>query len=288
MRPAASAVSPFAWTARDGLDAPAVRIAAMPLVERHGAQLYYERSGSGFPLLLIAGGGLNSAAGTWTTSDQMSAPFDAVAELAGEFTCVASDLRHSNVGRSSGPMDTVTPWDTYVGDLLAVMDDVGADEFLTLGSCIAGPLILKLLEVAPERVAAAVICQPSGYSHEHPTLFVDHATSVWGPALCAREPSITMGMVTAHVHRLYGIRPDFVFSVTRGFVRHCTTPLLVLPDDVPAHPMQISMDIVELAPNSSVSHFPWKQPPDALAAAVELVRRFLRQHDPSRAAALER
>jgi pimeloyl-ACP methyl ester carboxylesterase len=253
----------------------------MPFVERDNARIYYESQGSGFPLLLIAGGGLNSSSRTWACGDQMSAPFDALAELGGEFRCVASDLRHSTVGRSSGPMDTEAPWATYVDDLLAVMDDFGADRFLTLGSCIAGPLILKMLERAPARVTAAVVCQPSGYSPEHPTLFADHAISVWGPAVRARDVSITAEMVAAHVHQLYEVRPDFVFSVTREFVRACTTPILVLPDDVPAHPMQISMDLVELAPNASVTQYPWKQPPEALTAVVEHVRRFLHLHDPS-------
>src|SRR4030095_15953830 len=33
-------------------------------------------------------------------------------------------------------------------------------------------------------------------------------------------------------------RPDFVYSVSREFVRSCQTPMLVMPDDTPAHPYQ--------------------------------------------------
>ncbi len=36
---------------------------------------------------------------------------------------------------------------------------------------------------------------------------------------------------------MYGTNPDFVFTVTRDFVRQCQTPVLILPDDVPAHPL---------------------------------------------------
>jgi hypothetical protein len=38
-----------------------------------------------------------------------------------------------------------------------------------------------------------------------------------------------------------GVRPDFVYSVSREFVRNCQTPMLVLPDDTPAHAYQVAM-----------------------------------------------
>jgi hypothetical protein len=88
-------------------------------------------------------------------------------------------------------------------------------------------------------------------------------------------------MVEAHLHNLYRVRPDFVFSVTRDFVRSCQTPMLVMPDDVAAHPFQVSMDIFKLAPNAEVSMYPWKQPKDLIPAAVARVRTFLKAHEPA-------
>ncbi|HEX5368312.1 MAG TPA: hypothetical protein VFY10_02755, partial [Dehalococcoidia bacterium] len=116
-----------------------------------------------------------------------------------------------------------------------------------------------------------------------PDVMWNNNTTTWGPALCARRPEITMAMVEAHLGSLYRARPDFVYSVTRDFVRTVQTPLLVMPDDVPAHPFQVSMDIFKLAPNAEVSMYPWKQPKDLIPAAVERVRTFLHAHTPAMA-----
>ena len=59
---------------------------------------------------------------------------------------------------------------------------------------------------------------------------------------------------------MYRTNPDFVFTVTRDFVRSCQTPVLILPDDVPAHPYAVAMEAAMLAPNAEVSMFPWKEP----------------------------
>jgi hypothetical protein len=88
-------------------------------------------------------------------------------------------------------------------------------------------------------------------------------------------------MVEAHLHSLYRVQPDFVFSVSRDFARSCQAPALVLPDDVPPHPFQVSMDIFKLLPNAEVSMYPWKQPQELIPAAVARIRTFLKQHEPA-------
>ena len=50
----------------------------------------------------------------------------------------------------------------------------------------------------------------------------------WGPELCARRPDITMAMVDTFLTNMYSARADFVYTVTRDFVRECQTPILVL------------------------------------------------------------
>jgi hypothetical protein len=75
-----------------------------------------------------------------------------------------------------------------------------------------------------------------------------------------------------------------VFTVTRDFVRDCQTPILVLPDDVPAHPYAVAMESVHLAPNAQVSLYPWKDTPDKIPLAVRHIRTFLKAHRPGAAA----
>jgi hypothetical protein len=76
-------------------------------------------------------------------------------------------------------------------------------------------------------------------------------------------------------------KTDFVFTATREFVRNCQTPVLILPDDVPAHPLAVAMECAMLAPKAEISMYPWKDPPSRIPLAVRQVRSFLRAHRPA-------
>jgi hypothetical protein len=115
-------------------------------------------------------------------------------------------------------------------------------------------------------------------------LFYQNNIKGWGPGLCERRPDITMAMVDAFLKKMYLSNPDFVFTVTRDFVRGCQTPILVLPDDVPAHPYAVAMESARLAPNAEVSIYPWKETKDQIAEALRHVHRFLGAHAPVTAA----
>jgi pimeloyl-ACP methyl ester carboxylesterase len=252
----------------------------MPFYDKGDVRIYYDEAGSGFPLLLIPGGGLNSRISFFTDS----APFNAIEEFKDEYRCITMDLRNANGGQSSGPLEIDRPWDAYADDQLGLMDHLGIREFLVMGFCIGGPFILNLLKRAPERVVAAVLAQPSGFRPEMPDLFYQNNITGWGPPLCARRPDVTMEMVDAFLNTMYRSNPDFTFTVTRDFVRSCQTPMLILPDDVPAHPYAVAMEVASLAPNADVSIYPWKEPKDLIPQAVCHVRDFLRAHRPVTAA----
>ena len=210
----------------------------MPFYEKRSVHIHYEEAGSGFPLLLIPGGGLNSTISFFTGAS----PFNAMEEFKGEYRCIAADLRNANGGQSSGPLEIDRPWDAYADDQLDLMDYLKIDKFLVMGFCIGGPFIWNLLRRAPDRIVAAVLAQPSGFRPEAPDLFYQNNIKGWGPALCARRPDITMPMVDAFLNKMYRANADFVFTVTRDFVRSCQTPILVLPDDIPAHPYAVAME----------------------------------------------
>jgi hypothetical protein len=108
---------------------------------------------------------------------------------------------------------------------------------------------------------------------------------VWAPELLARRPDVTMATIEAYLHNLYRARSDFVYSVSREFVRSCQTPMLVMSDDTPAHPYQASADVAALAPRAQSPVYPWRDPPELKARTIEQVRAFLRAHLPVRAAA---
>jgi pimeloyl-ACP methyl ester carboxylesterase len=248
----------------------------MPFYENGNVRIHYEEAGSGFPLLLIPGGGLNSSISFWTGN----APFNAMEQFKDEYRCITLDLRNANAGESTGPLDVDRPWDSHADDQLGLMDHLGVREFLVMGFCIGGPFIWKLLQRAPERIVAAVLAQPSGFRPEQPDLFYNTNIRGWGPALCARHPEITPEMVDAFLTNMYRSPADFVFSVSRDFVRSCPTPILVMPDDVPAHPYATAMESVRLAPNAEATIYPWKEPKDRLEEALAHAHRFLKAHAP--------
>src|SRR5207344_2596075 len=86
--------------------------------EKGPVRIYYEEAGSGFPLLLIAGGGLNSTIDGLKRGD----PFDAIGDFKGEYRCITADLRNSPTGQSTGPVEVDRPWESYADDQLGLMD----------------------------------------------------------------------------------------------------------------------------------------------------------------------
>src|SRR5664279_2946873 len=115
--------------------------AAMGTYEKGSVRIHFEEAGSGFPLLVIPGGGLNSTIAGLSGS---RSPFNPMEEFKDEYRCIAADLRNADGGQSSGPLDIDRPWDAYTDDHLGLMDHLGIDKFVALGFCIGGPLIWNL------------------------------------------------------------------------------------------------------------------------------------------------
>lgn len=248
----------------------------MPFLDQGDVRIHYQERGTGFPLLVLPGGGLNATMAFLTGG----APFNPMDAFSDTHRVISMDLRNANGGQSSGPLEIDRPWESYADDQLALMDHLGIDRFMVLGFCIGGPFIWNMLRRAPGRVVAAVLAQPSGFRPELPDLFYNNNITGWGPGLCERRPDITMKMVDAFLIRMYRANADFVFTVDRDFVRTCRTPVLILPDDVPAHPYAVAMESACLAPDAQVSLYPWKDRPEHTAMAVRHVRMFLRAHLP--------
>src|SRR5262245_33045489 len=222
--------------------------------EKGRVRIYYEEAGAGFPLLLLPGGGLNARiAGV---AGDGPYPANAINEFKGEYRCITADLRNAPGGQSTGPVEVDRPWESYADDQLGLMDHLKIDKFMVMGFCIGGPFIGSLLKRAPNRIPAAVMAQPVGWRPEmsdpkYPGAFWRN----WGTTLVAKRPEIALQTTDQFVKRMFETNPDFLFSVTRDFIRSCQNPILVLPDDVPAHPLAVAMECAMLAPKSEVSMF---------------------------------
>lgn len=248
----------------------------MPFYERGDTRIHYVESGTGVPLLLVPGGGLNSRISNWP-----NAVFDAMAIFKDGFRCITMDQRNANGGQSCGPIPDADPWDAFADDQLGLMDHLGINRFLFMGYCIGGCFALKLMERAPERVIAGVLVQTVGHHPDHPDYMFNAGRDVWAPALLAQRPDLTMAQVERYLHALYRVHPAFVYSVSPAFARSCETPILVLPDETPAHPLQASIEVASLCPNAEITVFPWRDPPELKARAIRRVRSFLDAQQPA-------
>ena len=241
--------------------------------DKGDVRIRYAEIGSGFPLLATPGGGLNSRMSNWPT-----AVINIVEEFKNDFRVITMDQRNATNGESTGPIPVANPWDAFADDQLGLMDHLGIRQFAFFGNCIGGPFALKLMERAPQRVVAAILSQPVGHKPDKPDYMYDSGRDVWAKELLARRPEVSMATIDQYLHNLYRVRPDFGYSVSRDFVKSCQIPMLVLPDDVVAHPLQVSIDIASLAPNAEITVFPWKEPTDLKARTINRARTFLKRY----------
>ena len=242
----------------------------MPIFENGEVKIHYEEAGSGFPLLVIPGGGLNA-----TIAGLDEHAFNPLHEFSKSHRVIALDLRNANSGHSHGPLEIERTWDTFTEDQLALLQHLGINRFKVLGFCIGGPMIWNLLKHCAERVDCAVLVHPSGYNSSAPDIYYKNNMANWAPTFCQQQPQVSMQMVSDYLNNMYSSRADFVFTVDRDFVRNCQTPVLVLPDDIPAHPYATAMESALLAPNSQVSLYPWKENERKIQLALRHIHGFL-------------
>jgi hypothetical protein len=130
----------------------------------------------------------------------------------------------------------------------------------------------------PTCVVAAVPAQPVGFRPELPNALYDSQSTGWAAPLVKRRPEITAAMADQFLNRMFRSNPDFVFTVTRDFVKACQTPVLVLPDDTAGHSLAVAIESAMLAPKGQLSLYPWKDTPEKIPLAVRHVRSFLLSH----------
>jgi pimeloyl-ACP methyl ester carboxylesterase len=237
----------------------------MPVFERDGVVLHYLEQGQGFPLLLFAPGGMRSAIEFWER-----APWNPITALERSFRVIAMDQR--NAGGSSAPVRDGDGWHNYTEDHLALLDHLGLQRCHLLGGCIGSSYCLSLIQAAPERVAAAVLQNPIGL-HENREAFYSMFDG-WAVDQQQRQPGLQASTCSALRERMFG--GDFVFSVSREFVRACSTPLLILAGSDLYHPTPISRELAALAPNAELVEG-WKSP-QLLPGVADRVRQFLERN----------
>jgi pimeloyl-ACP methyl ester carboxylesterase len=241
----------------------------MPQFVRGDTSIYYEEFGSGYPLVLFAPGGMRSTIGFWRRM-----PFDPTHEFANDFRVIAMDQR--NAGQSTAPITSNDGWQSYTADHLALLDHLGIDRCHVMGGCIGSSYCLGIAAAAPERISAAVLQNPIGLTDDGANRREFYGMfDEWTAELAGARKDAADGAAGFRANMFGG---DFVFSVSREFVRGCRTPLLVLPGNDNFHPTATAKEIVDLAPNAEYLS-PWGTP-EAVPNTVARIRAFLQANTP--------
>jgi pimeloyl-ACP methyl ester carboxylesterase len=249
----------------------------MPYLPLPDGQLYYEVHGEGYPVLLFAPGFLSSRIERWSANPAKPGVaqdwLDPVPALSDRFQLIALDVR--NAGRSRVLLRATDDWESYTDDFLALVDHLGVRRFHAFGACIGVSFALAVARRRPQAVSALVLQNPIGLSDVNrealDTEFDRWADEVrWWPNI---DPAVLPGFRA----RMFG--GDFIFSVTREFVRECAIPMLLMPGNDLVHAANVSADLAQ-APDVVVLS-PWKGV-DLREAAMQRVREFLLRHTPVR------
>lgn len=238
----------------------------MPTFERPGRSLHYTDQGSGFPILLIAPGGMRSTIAAWD-----NAPWNPIEHLAGRYRVIAMDQR--NAGGSTAEVHGSDGWSTYTTDQLALLDHLGVDEFAVLGMCIGGAYIANLLATAPQRVRAAVGLQPIGRA-DNQHLF-EEKFDEWRAAIEADHPEASDQDWAGFRASMWG-GGGILYSVPDETLTRFDTPWLVLMGGDEFHPEAVSRRLVELAPGAQLVER-WKAD-EHVADGRAAVEDFLARH----------
>jgi pimeloyl-ACP methyl ester carboxylesterase len=242
----------------------------MPSFEHHGAHIYYEEFGQGFPILTFAPAGLRSVISVW---GQPMAPINPTTDFAKDFRVIVMDQRNAG-GQSRAPITAKDGWDDYTADHIAVLDHLRIDKCHLYGQCIGGSFIINMLKHHPERVQGAVLAQPIG--RVGPMAGRTANFNGWAESVKDR-PDVNEAVLDAFNANLYA--SGFVYCADRDFVKTIKAPCMVLAGNDEAHPWPISEELSKLLP--SCEFVPeWKTEP-ALTPAKASVMAFLKKHTPT-------
>lgn len=243
----------------------------MPIIRSHGATIYYEEHGKGFPIFTFAPAGVKSTIAVWS---QPMAPINPITEWASKYRVIVMDQRNAG-GKSWAPITAQDGWHSFAADHLAILDHLKIERCHLYGQCIGGSFIMQLLKMQPKRFSSAILAQPIGrVGPMKPGRAVRF--DEWAKGL-TDHPELTEAVLDAYYHNLYDA--GFLYSADREFVKNCKTPCQVLAGNDEAHPYPISEETAQLWPGAEFIK-EWKTGA-ALEEARKRVAAFLAKHTPA-------
>jgi len=241
------------------------------MLEHHGASIYYEEYGKGFPILAFAPAGLASVIDVWR---QAMSPINPMIEYVDSYRVIVMDQRNAG-GKSRAPITAQDGWHSFAADHIALLDHLKVDRCHLLGQCIGGTFIMSLLKAIPQRIAGVVNMQPIGRMGPMKPGYTPRFTA-WAEEVKKTHPEVNDQVLDAYYKNLYA--SGFVYSADQAFVASCKAPSLVLAGNDEAHPYEIAEAVAKLMPNAEFIP-EWKSgaPLDAVRPRIKA---FLAEHTP--------
>ena len=274
------------------------------VIRPDGSVVTYAVQGSGDPVLLLAPGGISSAAAQW--GGYIVDP----RVLADDFTVISMDQRHAGTGRA--PLAPFSHEEVFA-DQLAVLDALGVQNAAVIGADFYCASALKFACDAPARTRATVLIEPMGLDDSntmdiyyamfndtirtaraeglqgvitaagHNPVFADNAAAgPWSQRL-HDEPGFSSALHSIGREGYITLVVDFrdgafpwgrrYFSVNELAVVRTSVPVLIAPGNDELHPRGLATRLKGSAPNASICEAATDNPDELLAE----IREFLFQ-----------
>lgn len=241
----------------------------MSTAKVNGADIYYEESGSGSPIILSAGGLQGTLAGYRPV----------VAELSREYRVISYDRRFG--GQSNSPL-VVQTWDMVCQDVIGLMDTLGIETAYlgggSFGAAISFGCAMRYPErvgaIFPSNIAGGVICDSylamklfksadmalnQGIKSAVEAFDPDDRFSPFTPERAQHDPEYRQSLENmvpedfAQVMRdtIYALFEETFLSLgmTEKNLKGIHTPTMVMPGNNDIHPRSVAQRVHRLIPN---------------------------------------
>ena len=235
----------------------------------NGAELYYEESGSGPPIILSPGGLQGVASSYHPVIDSLSQ----------EHRVVVYDRRFG--GQSRSPL-VVQTWDMVCNDVFGLMDTLGIEQAYLGGGSFGAAISLGCAVRRPERVraifpsniAGGVICdaylaaklfksmdmaENVGIGPVVDAFDPDDRFSPFSPELAQTDPEYRKGLEAMNTEDFVQVMRDTIYALfdgsyltlgmTEKALKSVSVPSMVMPGNNDVHPRRLAEAVHRLVPN---------------------------------------
>ena len=249
------------------------RTPACRVLNTHGARIYYEEFGEGFPILTFAPAGLQSVIAVW---GQSSAPINPTTEFAANHRVIAMDQRNAG-GQSRAPI-TAQDGSGYLHSRSHRAPRSSPHRSVPS----VRPVHRRIVHPQPAQGATRPyrVCCARTAHRARGGFAVRPIRPVRGMGRIAQgPPGGDQGGAGGILPK--SLPPRLCVCVDREFASTVRTPCLVLAGNDEAHPYPISEELSRLLPNCEF--IPEWKTGSALTLARARVAEFLSKHTPHRA-----